>query len=92
MFGKNFHLNEQVLDVIEEIGCHMPGGFFIYKEQQPEELIYANQAVCEIFGCDNLEDFKQLTGYNFKGMVHPDDYERVCESIKNQVNSRNEHL
>ena len=34
-----FELNEQTLSVIEEIGSHMPGGFFIYKAEKPEELI-----------------------------------------------------
>ena len=28
MFGKQFHLNAETLPVIEEIGEHMPGGFF----------------------------------------------------------------
>ena len=31
MFGKRFQLNEETIPVVEEIGRHMPGGFFIYK-------------------------------------------------------------
>ena len=31
MFGKRFLLNDETLSVIEEIGRHMPGGFFIYE-------------------------------------------------------------
>ena len=50
MFGKRFQLNEQTLAVVGEIGRHMPGGFFIYKAAQPEELLYANEAVFDIFG------------------------------------------
>ena len=38
-----FELNEQTLSVIEEIGSHMPGGFFIYQAEAPEKLIYANK-------------------------------------------------
>ena len=30
MFGKRFLLNDETLSVIEEIGRHMPGGFFIF--------------------------------------------------------------
>ena len=37
MFGKQFQLNDQNLMVIEEIGKHMPGGFFIYKAEKPGE-------------------------------------------------------
>ena len=50
MFGKRFQLNEETIPVVEEIGRHMPGGFFIYKAEQPEELLYANHAVLDIFG------------------------------------------
>ena len=58
MFGKNFLLNEQNLEAIEQIGEHIPGGFFIYKEGGNEELLYANQAVFDIFGCRDLTEFK----------------------------------
>ena len=68
MFGTGFQLNEQSLPLVQEIGKHMPGGFFIYKAAQPEEMLYVNEAVIRIFGCDDLEDFKKLTGYTFRGM------------------------
>ena len=73
---KNFQLNERNISIVREIGKHMPGGFFIYRAKQPEELLYANEAVFDIFGCDDLEDFKRLTGYTFRGMLHPLDYEK----------------
>ncbi len=76
---------EQILSVIEEFGERMPGGFFIYKADENEELVYANKAVCDIFGCRNLDEFKALTGFTFRGMVHPDDYERISTSITDQV-------
>ena len=92
MFGERFKLNEQTIPVVEEIGRHMPGGFFIYKVEAPEELIYANQAVFDIFGCDGLEDFKELTGFTFKGMLHPDDYEEVSQSIVEQIDTGEDNL
>ena len=76
---------EQILTVIEQFGEHMPGGFFIYKADEGEELLYANKVVFDIFGCDGLEDFKALTGFTFRGMVHPGDYEGISASIKEQV-------
>ena len=85
MFSKHFVLNAQSLSVIEQLGEHMPGGFFIYKADEGEELLYANKAVCDIFGCDSLEAFRALTGFTFRGMVHPDDYDRVSASIKKQI-------
>ena len=78
-------LFEQILSVIEQFGEHMPGGFFIYRADESGQLLYANRAVCDIFGCDSLEDFKALTGFTFRGMVHPDDYEKINASIEDQV-------
>jgi PAS domain S-box-containing protein len=92
MFGKRFQLNEETMHIVEEIGRHMPGGFFIYKKEMPEELLYANRAVLNIFGCKNLEEFKELTGYTFKGMLHPDDYDTVSETIQRQVQENEEFM
>ena len=85
MFGEHFELTAQTMHIVEEIGRHMPGGFFIYKAEQPEELLYANQAVIDMYGCDDLDDFKRLTGFTFKGMLHPDDYPSISESIAEQI-------
>ncbi len=85
MFGKHFILNEQSLSVIEQFGEHMPGGFFIYRADESERLLYANQAVCQIYGCGSLEEFKELTGFTFQGMIHPEDRGRVSVFIKEQV-------
>ena len=89
MFDKHFLLNEQILPLVEEIGRHMPGGFFIYQAQQPEKILYANQKVFDIFGCEGLEDFKRLTGYTFKGVVHPEDYAAVTDGIYSQISHDN---
>ena len=90
MFGKHFELNEETMHIVEEIGGHMPGGFFIYKAEGAEELLYANHSVISIFGCEDLEDFKKLTGYTFKGMLHPEDYAKVTESVVDQIRKSEE--
>jgi len=63
----------------------MPGGFFLYKAEGDEALLYANEAVLRIFLCDTMEELRRLTGNSFRGIVHPDDLERVEESIKVQI-------
>ena len=85
MVEKTFQLNEQSLSLVAEIGQHMPGGFFIYKSAPPGDLLYANHACYEIFGCSNLDEFRALTGCTFRGMVHPEDYESISASIHEQV-------
>ena len=85
MSDEKFSLNEETMYAVEEIGRHMPGGFFIYKAEQPEELLYANQSVFDIFGCKNIDEFRELTGFTFKGMLYPDDYDEISQSIDSQI-------
>lgn len=84
--------NEQTLPIIEQISEGMPGGFFIYHADGVEELIYINGAMLRIFGCDTLEEFKALTGYTFKGLVHPEDIDEVEKSIGTQIAHSGENL
>ena len=92
MSDNSFELNEMTLSVIDEFGGHMPGGFFIYRAGGNEELIYANRSVFSIFGCKDLEEFKELTGYTFRGMVHPEDYKRINSSIHDQIENSIDHM
>ncbi len=92
MFSENFVLNEETLEVIEQLGEHMPGGFFIYKASGDEEILYVNRAVIKIFGCDSLDEFKKLTGYTFKGMLHPDDYSEVENAVLDQIRKSDDDM
>ncbi len=85
-------LNGQTLPVIEQITDGMPGGFFIYHADENEELIYANTAMVNIFGCDSLEDFRRYVGGSFRGLVHPEDLEQVEKSIQNQISKSSKGL
>ncbi len=92
MFGKNLRLNDETMEIIDGIGRHMPGGFFIYEEEGDGELLYINNAGLKIYGCENIAEFKELTGYCFRGMVHPDDFDEVVESCKRQVRSSHDGM
>lgn len=70
----------------------MPGGFFIYHADGDEELIYINDAMLRIFGCDTREEFRELTGYTFRGIVHPKDIDKVEASIRSQIADSGEDL
>lgn len=63
----------------------VPGGFFIYHADGDEEIIYANDAMCRILECSSLEEFRQVTGNSFRGLVHPDELEDVEKSIWVQI-------
>ena len=92
MTGRQFELTDDTLSVIEEIGRHMPGGFFIYRAEAPGELIYANKPVFDIFGCADQEEFRALTGFTFRGMVHPEDYDRITDSILQQIDQSEDQM
>ena len=83
---------EEMLPLIEWVAEQMPGGFFIYQANEETSLMYANTAVLRIFGCDSPEEFRELTGFTFQGMVHPEDYEAVRASIDHQIDASTENL
>lgn len=78
-------LDETTMPIIEQLTDGMPGGFFIYRAEGKEELLYFNAAMLRIYGCETKEEFIELTDNTFKGMVHPEDIEEVEESIRDQV-------
>lgn len=85
-------LSEQTFPIIEQITAGMPGGFFIYHADGEEELIYANQALIHIYGCESMEEFREYTGCTFPGLVHPEDIEAAQQSIRQQIFSSDRDL
>ncbi len=81
------------LSDLARIGEQIPGGYFVYRSDPTQELLYLNGNTLKIFGCETPEEFRELTGNTFSGMVHPDDRERVQRSIDEQIaDSANEQL
>lgn len=70
----------------------MPGGFFIYRAEGRKEILYANQALLRILGCSDYDEFRELTGGTFPGLVHPDDLEAVEESILLQIRQNEDQM
>lgn len=71
---------------IKRFTDEMPGGFFIYRSDNGQ-ILYANHSVFRMFGCETAEEFWELTGGVFDGMIHPDDVEAVEKSIWEQITS-----
>lgn len=76
---------QESVEVSREFLDQFPGGLFRYRADEIGKLDYVNNNLIEMFGCENVDEFKKLTGTTFRGMVHPDDWERVDESINMQV-------
>lgn len=70
----------------------VPAGFFIYNAVGNEEIRYADENVIALFGCDGIEDFRAHTGNSFRGMVHPEDLDKIESNILAQTfNSGKRH-
>ena len=77
--------SDQLVPALEWIIEQMPGGFFIYRADKSQEILYMNQATLTIFGCNTEDEFRKLTGNTFKGMVHPEDFDSIQASIDAQI-------
>ncbi len=67
------------------IPTELPGGFFIYENDEEEKILYAEENIVKLYGCENLEDFRNYVGNTFRGMVHPDDLHKVQQQIQAQT-------
>lgn len=65
----------------------MPGGFLIYRAGGDEEILYANRGLLRLLQCEDMAQFREMTGNSFRGLVHPDDLEQVEESIARQISA-----
>ena len=63
----------------------LPGGFFIYEADGEEKLLFAETNVCRLYGCESFKEFLEYTGGTFKGMVHPDDLNKIENQIQAQT-------
>lgn len=76
----------------EKFANNFPGGFFIYEAEGDERLLYANDILYRLWGCATKEEFIELTGNTFCGMVHKDDIRRVEMEIHKQIQSSEQNF
>ena len=86
-FVDSFSLTKYTMPIIQQMAEVIPGGFFIYREDDVRELLFYNRKVLDIYGCHKKEEFLNLTGGTFQGMVHPDDFYSIQASIDAQIDS-----
>ena len=84
------YMSKELFWKMDEISEFLPGGFFIYKADESEEIVSMNNELLKLYGCETREEFKALTGNSFRGMVHPDDLETVENDISSQIKKEND--
>ncbi len=70
---------------LTQISEGMPGGFLVYRDDEKQEILYANKRLIQIYECENLEEFRKFTGNSFKGCVLEEEWEYVQNTIATQV-------
>ena len=91
-FAHELTLNDQTLPIIAQIADSLPGGFFIYKAYEDEKILYLNNQMLNICGCENREQFDEMTGGSFRGFVYVEDYEKVEKTIRACIESSDSNL
>ncbi|MBR3346126.1 MAG: EAL domain-containing protein [Solobacterium sp.] len=67
------------------IPLNLSGGFFVYRATEGEELCFVDQNVLNLYGFQSVDEFRAYTGNSFRGMVYPEDLERVESEIYAQT-------
>lgn len=70
-----------------------PGGLFRYPAQGEDTLDRVSGGLIRMFRCESEEQFRELTGNTFSGMIFEEDREEALASIESQILSSNDdHL
>lgn len=70
---------------MRDIPTGLPGGFFIYEASGEEKILFADENVINLFGCETFEEFLDYIGGSFKGMVYDEDLHKIENEITAQT-------
>ncbi len=65
----------------------MPGGVFIYRDNDDHELLYGNSRFLSMLGYDDLETLWEEKGHSFDNLVEAGDCARLFKEIEVQTQS-----
>ena len=83
---------QQLQRRMAETLANMSDAFFIYRAIEHEHILYANPAMMELFGCSTMDELLTLVDHSFRGVVHPDDLDRVEWEIEDQIRSSDTNM
>lgn len=81
---------EERIEKVTQTLAHMSDGFFIYRAAEGEQILFANPPLLRMYGCDSIQEFRSLVGNSFRGMVHPEDLNRIESEIREQIQQSDE--
>ncbi|MCR4908256.1 MAG: GGDEF domain-containing phosphodiesterase [Lachnospiraceae bacterium] len=69
----------------EMFAKNLAGGTFIYRADPEHSLVYADEGMVRLFECDDYEDFVELVGNSFDGIVSESQSDTVIREIDFQL-------
>lgn len=80
-------------EVSREFLDRIPGGILRYRADDEAQIDYINSGLYQMFGCGGYEQFCELTGNTFWGMVYEEDRDMVAEQLESQlISSDHDHI
>ncbi len=75
---------------LKDVSAHLPGAFLIYKaDPNDDELLFANNEMIKLAGCNDMEEFFAYTGRSFRNLIKESEQKDIEESIWRQINADN---
>jgi len=73
---------------LKDVSVHLPGAFLIYKaDPNDDELLFANNEMIKLAGCNDMEEFFAYTGHSFRKLIKESEQKDIEESIWRQINA-----
>jgi hypothetical protein len=74
---------------LEDVALNSPGAFFIF-QQDNGKILFANSELLKMVECDDVEDFNNYVGQNFKGLIVPEEQAETMRKIYQQTGDGDE--
>ncbi len=71
-------------------GCRQ--GYLVYRDNAEETILYADEGVASLFGCESVKEFLEYTNHSFRSVVHPDDLDVIEDTITRQQFESPKHI
>ncbi len=70
-----------------DLAENVPGAIMVHRIKPDCEILFANDELVELLECDDLADFMEYTGMDYRSFIHPDDLDRVHADSAHQRGS-----
>ena len=70
---------------LKDIANNIPGGMLIYKNNEKGDILFANEELIKMFGCESFADFLSTYKGSFNNLIDEEDREAILISIQNQI-------